>query len=366
MAHLLIAAARRGHIDKIHALLATEAGRKLAATPLRGSRETALIAAARAGHLDCVDALLPVSDVGACCGAALGDAARGGHAACVRALLEPTLADPYVSTLVAKNAAFAAIAGNHVDCLEILLAHPKVACDVWLTNQALRYAARLGQTDCARLLLPVSDARAINKDFGTVLMEAAHGNHTECALLLLPHSDVNAADECGGYTAPIAAFERRNLELVRRFAQAGAHATVGSSSGSGSLLFRALRLALAPSDADRAFALEVLDVVWSSCPADTARASAQALMGEGGFRREKQAGLVRLAESLGRSVPLDVWEQSEDDEEVKRQAAAMLCALIDAHGLGRAARAVGAGAVVDDTVAPAAAPAASPVRVRRL
>ncbi|ABO55084.1 ankyrin repeat domain-containing protein [Burkholderia vietnamiensis] len=343
MAHLLVEAARRGNAAKIRELVATEEGRMLAALPLRGSRETALIAAARAGHLDCVEALLPVSDVGAYCGkkfswaahTAIELAAMGGHAACVQALLEPTIKAPYCGGFITENTARAAISEGHAHCLAILLAHPAFATSRHTRQSLLSYAAAHGRLDCVKQLLPLCDAREIDEERGTALMEAARDNHTECALFLLPHSDVNASARCGGATALYWAFERRNLNLLHQFVQRGADPTGCPSDGRVSLLARAMHLAISLNEDDSAWGLNVLHAFWSSCSMQaTVEAARYALNWNDKMTRlDLEKGMARFAQKLGRSVSVDLLRKELNGDEV--EIPEMLCALVSAHLLRR-------------------------------
>lgn len=61
----------------------------------------------------------------------------------------------------------------------------------------LMRAASKGHEACVRLLLPVSDAGAMDEEKITALMWAARGGHKACVELLIPASDTSAQDASG-------------------------------------------------------------------------------------------------------------------------------------------------------------------------
>jgi hypothetical protein len=68
-------------------------------------------------------------------------------------------------------------------------------------DSALAMAAAGGDASCVRLLIPVSDARALNERTHTALMLAAQSGHADCVRLLLPVSDPAAKDKRQGWAA---------------------------------------------------------------------------------------------------------------------------------------------------------------------
>jgi ankyrin repeat protein len=120
----LCKAARDGHAPRLRALIAQGADPKSA--PFEEGGATALMHAAKWGRMDCVSALLLMSDPGKSDplkATALHFAAEGGHAGCVQALLE---ADPSLALLAdyqGLTPLMRAASGRHADCAELLIPH---------------------------------------------------------------------------------------------------------------------------------------------------------------------------------------------------------------------------------------------------
>lgn len=72
---------------------------------------------------------------------------------------------------------------GYTDCVRLLL---PLSDPLDLNSAALRVASRFGHTDCVELLIPVSDTRL---DKSAALRYAAANGHAECVQRLIPVSD---------------------------------------------------------------------------------------------------------------------------------------------------------------------------------
>lgn len=91
----------------------------------------------------------------------------------------------------------------------------------------LIFAAALGQAECVRILLPVSEADAVSFHGETALHAATRGSHFECMRLLIPASLVDAPD-FSGQSALANAVWVNNVEAARLLAPSS---TVNLGSG---------------------------------------------------------------------------------------------------------------------------------------
>ena len=103
---------------------------------------------------------------------------------------------------------------GHEKCVQVLLPKSDALALDNTGMTALIHAAWFGHEECVRLLLPVSDALGKGENGVTALMRAARGGHEKCVRLLLPASNVFAVDD-EGWTASAYAHNRLHKSLAQ-------------------------------------------------------------------------------------------------------------------------------------------------------
>lgn len=125
----------------------------LEASDPRFQDSAALREAAANGHLECVRTLVPVSNPKAQDHHAMRAAAQNGHAAVVAALMSHFNVDaPWTLKIAAER--------GHADVVSLLI---PVSNTFYNDSQALYWALKNRKTECAKRLVPVSDAEVVKK-----------------------------------------------------------------------------------------------------------------------------------------------------------------------------------------------------------
>ena len=103
------------------------------------------------------------------------------------------------------------------------------------SGTALMHAALAGRAEGVKILLRVSDPKAVN-DIGSIaLMAAAYGNHVDCVRLLAPVSDISAQDIQGETALVKALREGGDTECARALIPWG-HLNVQDDAGTTALM----------------------------------------------------------------------------------------------------------------------------------
>jgi len=209
-------AAIEGHVAWAKTIL----GQGLADPQAKGpSGSTALMLAAEHGRAPCVELLLPVSDARAVDDHGQTAFMRASTPACLQALL--AVSNPNAVCSMGRDALMHAAARGEADCVRWLIpvsnpsrTTPEMGHDaLWLAVDDGK-----GSMECALALLPVSDARRLNRFGESLLIRLALGKNEGWLRALVSSCDVTTQDH-DGRTALDWAIDRglwENAELLAK------------------------------------------------------------------------------------------------------------------------------------------------------
>ena len=144
----------------------------------------------------------------------LREAAANGSETELKALLRERNCDTSSTSETGMTALMWGAWFGHEKCVQVLMPKSDALALDHTGMTVLIHAAWFGHEKCVRLLLPVSDALGKDESGLTALMRAARGGHEECVRLLLPVSDVFAVDD-EGWTASAYAHSRLHKSLAQ-------------------------------------------------------------------------------------------------------------------------------------------------------
>jgi len=147
------------------------------------------------------------------------------------------LSDPKAIAQFNATALMLAALGGNAECVDLLLPDSDSLAQGSQAETALMFAARLGHTDCVRLLSSNEAAKLPNASGATPLMAALENGHLKCVKILLPFSDPSQRDK-SGLNALIMAAQAGNAELVSAFLP-GSDATATDNEGMNALMHAA-------------------------------------------------------------------------------------------------------------------------------